>query len=134
MYSDLTTQSARFEFMEESGFFEYGTTIPTSTIYKIFGIAEVEYPATKAEITTAQMAELQATDYIRSRLLDQGKYLKGEKDSYRVLLPSENAGQVLSYMRSADGKLQRAFKLNANTPSDYKISSNDEVRLYMKTS
>ena len=49
-----------------------------------------------------------------------------------MLLPSENAAQVLSYMNSADNKLKRGLKLNKNTPTEYKITSNDEVRAIMK--
>ena len=130
--ADLTKEES-FKLLEAMGCFEYGATTKLSTIYKAFNIDEVEYPATRADIQTASLAELMATDYIRAKLLNRGKYLKGERDSYRVLLPSENAGQVLAYMKAADGKLKRGLKLNRNTPVQYKVNSQDEVRIMMKS-
>ena len=118
----------------DDGYFE-GMAVGPDDIMRLwaFNIEEVDYPATRAEIQTASLAELVATDYMRSKLLNRGKYLKGERDSYRVLLPSENAGQVLAYMKAADGKLKRGLKLNRNTPVQYKVNSQDEVRIMMKS-
>jgi hypothetical protein len=76
--------------------------------------------------------ELNYASYIRNILLNQGKYFKGERDSYRVLLPSENQGQIMSLTNSASNKLKRAIKLNNNTPSEYKCSNNDNVRMIMQ--
>ena len=132
MRSDMNNAEC-FKMLEDMGKLEYGSTISLNLLYDIFGIEKVEYPATRAEMKRLELEELKVTGYIRDKLLNQGKYLKGEKDSYRVLLPSENAGQIISYMESADRKLKRALKLNRNTPPDYKISSNDEVRLFMKS-
>ncbi len=129
---DNTGNQDGFMILDKSGFFEYGAVIPSKKLREIYGIAEIEYPAMKHEINTQALQELAVTDYIRNKLLNDGKYLKGERDSYRVLIPSENAAQVLSYMNSADNKLKRGLKLNRNTPSQYRINNNDEVRAKMK--
>ncbi len=126
------TNFSRFELLESLGYFEFGAIVEGKTIREAFDIKEISYPAFKREINEQQLQELSATDYIRNKLLNEGKYLKQTKDSYRVLLPSENANQVLSYMSSADNKLKRGLKLNSNTPSQYKINPNDEVRAIMK--
>ena len=127
------TKEESFKILEADGHFEYGATTAPVAIYKAFEIKEVDYPALRHEIQKASLEELAATDYIRNKLLNEGKYFKGEKNSYRVLLPSENAGQVLSYMNSADNKLKRGLKLNRNTPVQYKVNSQDEVRIMMKS-
>ncbi len=121
-----------FTIMKEEGFFEYGVTITGVELRGFFDIEEIEYPAQKRDIDKQTLLELGVADFIRNRLLNDGKYFKGERDNYRVLLPSENAAQVMSYMNSADNKLKRGIKLNKNTPTKYKISSNDEVRAIMK--
>ena len=121
-----------YEFLLNAGLLEYGAVIEAKLIREAFGISEIEYPAQKKEIQEQELAELSAVGYIRDRLLNLGRYIKGERDTYRVLLPSENAGQVLAYMDSADRKLKRGIKLNKNTPVEYKISDKDEVRAIMK--
>lgn len=131
MRSDLTKEEC-FKILDDEGWIEYGKTIPRKVIFEAFGIKEIEYPAMRNEIKQQELEELTVTGYIRDKLLNRGMYLKGERDAYRVLLPSENAGQIMSYMSSADRKLKRAIKLNNNTPSEYKIPSQDEVRIFMK--
>lgn len=126
------SNSDNFKLLKGLDCFEYGAVTATSVILDAFGIEPVFYPATKSEIDRLAIQELNATDYIRNRLLNEGKYFKGERDSYRVLIPSENAGQVLAYMKAADGKLKRGLKLNQNTPTAYKVNSQDEVRAVMK--
>ena len=121
-----------YKTLKDMGCFEYGETTPTEDIMEIFDIKPLTYPANKKEIQRYELEELTVTGYIRDKLLNEGKYFKGEKDSYRILLPSENAGQIMSLMTSADNKLKRGLKLNKNTPPDYRISPNDEVRAFMK--
>ena len=121
-----------YEFLLNAKLLEYGSVIDAEIVRETFGIPEIEYPAEKKEIQGQELAELSAVGYIRDRLLNLGRYIKGERDKYRALLPSENAGQVLSYMDSADRKLKRGIKLNKNTPAEYKIPDKDEVRAIMK--
>ena len=128
----IMTNLDGFKILEETGFLDYGEGISGFDLREIFEIDEIEYPAMKVDIDRQQLQELIVSDYIRNRLLNQGKYFKQTRDSYRVLLPSENAAQIISYMNSADNKLKRGLKLNKNTPPQYKISSNDEVRAIMK--
>lgn len=126
------TKEESFRMLESMGCFEFGVVTKSSVIRRVFDIEEVTYPAMKNEMARQQLAELGATDYIRNKLLNRGKYFKGGSDSYRVLLPSENAAQILSYMSSADRKLKRGLKLNKNTPVEHKINSQDEIRAIMK--
>ena len=121
-----------YTFLKESGLLDYGSVVTGAQLRELADIEEIEYPAMKADIDRQTLQELAVTDYIRNKLLNEGKYLKGDGESYRVLLPSENAAQVLSYMNSADSKLKRGIKLNNNTPAEYKIPSQDEVRAIMK--
>jgi len=128
----MMSKSDSLELLKQGGHLDYGSVIPKSVIYEAFGITPPNFPAMLPAIKRFELEELAVASYIRNSLLNEGKYLKGETNSYRVLLPSENAGQVLKYMESADRKLKRALKLNRTTPSEYKISNNDEVRLMMK--
>jgi len=131
MRSDLSKDEC-FKILEDDGWIEYGKTIPREVIFEAFGVEEIEYPAMRYEIKQQELEELAVTSFMRDKLLNRGMYLKGGINSYRILLPSENAGQVLSYMHSADRKLKRALKLNKNTPAGHKIHSQDEVRIFMK--
>ena len=117
--------------MRDLGLLEYGVHIPAKKFRSFFGL---DYPktATRAEYVALELEELSISGYIRDRLLNEGKYFKSGQDGYRVLLPSENAAQVLSYMSQADNKLKRGIKLNKNTPPSYKINNQDEVRMIMK--
>ena len=78
----------------------------------------LEYPevGTKKQFDALALTELSAINYIRDRLLSEGKYLVGIRGDYRVLLPSENASQAEALMDSADRKMRRARKLLSNTP------------------
>ena len=66
-------------------------------------------------------------------LLREGKYLAGDKDGYKILLPSENRAQVDAYMSQADRKLRRAQTLLRNTPSHTrKQADQTQARIMMK--
>ncbi len=120
-----------YEHLLAHSYFEYGAVIPIQLFRDLCEIETIS-TGTKEEFDSIALTELGYAGYIRNRLLNEGKYLKGERDSYRVLLPSENAGQVLSLMNSANNKLKKGIKLNAHTPAKHKIQSNDEVRMMMK--
>ena len=126
------SKKTAFVILKEAGFFEYGAVVESSLFRETFEIEEVIYPAQRVDIDRQALQELSCIDYVRNKLLNEGKYIKQERDSYRVLLPSENTGQVLSYMTSADNKLKRGIKLNTNTSAEFRISTNDEVRAIMK--
>ena len=120
-----------FSILKEKGYLEFGSTISGKILRQLCDIKEVK-KGTKEEFDRMALAELGYVSYIRNMLLNEGKYFKGERSGYRILLPSENSEQVLSYMNSADNKLKRGLKLNKNTPTKYKINSNTEVRAMMK--
>jgi len=87
---------------------------------------------TKSQYDAVALAELTAIGYVRDALLEEGKYLKGDQGSYRVLLPSENAAQVELFMANAGKKLRRARRLAESTPNEYKpANDNSEARLAM---
>ena len=118
------TKGELFTLLEDKGLLDYGSVIRGDMIRKEL---EIELPTigTKQDFSNAALAELKAVDYVRNILLGQGKYLASTSDSYRILLPSENAVQIEKYINSAMGKLKRSQKLSRNTPSgdhkrDYK--------------
>jgi hypothetical protein len=127
-----TDKKEIFAEMKELGFFEYGAVIPRQKYLDFIGII---YPpqATRQEFEKLELEELSFVGYCRDQLLNSGKYLKQDGDSYRVLLPSENQKQVEHYMANADNKLKRAIKLAKNTPATlYADSHRDVVRATMK--
>ena len=105
------------ESLRQMGLLEYGKVIDGNMLRSMAGIYYPE-TGTKADFDSASLEELAVTDYIRNVLLNEGKYLKSHREDYRILSPSENSGQVESYMKSADHKLRRAIKLSKNTPVD----------------
>lgn len=107
---------------------QYGSVIDSESVRGVLGI-EVPEVATMATFQELSMQELSAVDYVRKVLLREGKYLAQTKGNYRILLPSENAAQVESYMTSADKKLKRALILSKNTPADAKTMQHaDQVQ------
>ncbi len=117
--------------LKAHNYLDYGSVIPLELFRDLCGIDTI-LTGTKADFDSIALQELSYATYIRDKLLNEGKYLKGEKDSYRVLIPSENIGQVLSLINSASNKLKRGMKLNRNTPPEFKINPSDEVRIIMK--
>lgn len=112
---------------------EYGAVIPGEFVRGILGITLPE-SASKAVFDGLALLELAAIDYVREHLLNEGKYIAGTKTGYRILLPSENKGQVEIYVGSADKKLARALKLSRNTPRTDTDAHPDQtaVRILMK--
>lgn len=103
------------EYLREHHLDEYGSVISAAMVRHILGIT-LPTIGTRKEFTDAAMRELSGIDYVRNVLLQEGKYLTQSRGDYRILLPSENAGQVQSYMSAADRKLRRAATLARNTP------------------
>jgi hypothetical protein len=108
---------AIMEELESLGWFEFGAMIEVSQYRDRFNIIYPDY-GTKREYDKLELEELGVIDFIRSQLLNQGKYLKRDGAVYRILLPSENATQVQQLMGNADNKLKRAIKLAKNTPQN----------------
>lgn len=117
--------------LTERGLTEYGSDIPTALVHEVLEIDMPSYAA-KAVYDRLAMLELSAIDYCRNVLLGQGKYLSGTRTGYRILLPSENKGQIDSYMTSADRKLSRALKLSRNSAVDTVVHDQTEARIMMK--
>lgn len=115
-----------------AGLLEYGSHIKAEEVRIVIGL---EYPevATKQEFDKLSLLELGAIDYVRSILINEGKYITQSKGDYRILLPSENVKQVEIYMSSADKKLRRALKLTRSSPKlDNFKPCNIEARILMK--
>ncbi len=117
--------------LRSKGFLDYGSFISDKEFKSIFGIETID-SGTFEEFKAIEIEEMACSGFVRDMLLDEGKYFKSEGRGYRVLTASENAQQVLTYMKHADNKLKRGLKLNKNTPSKYKISHEEEVRMTMK--
>lgn len=122
-----------FTALNDAGLLEYGSFIPQSLVHKTLGIDMPEV-GTRRDFQDIALLELAAVDYVRNALLDNGRYLGSAFGGYRVLLPSENAGQVELYMSSADKKLSRALKLSRSTPKAPGDEKHDqqEARIAMK--
>ena len=114
------------------GLLEYGESFSKEEVWNLLGI-NVPEMGTMQQYSAIQLQELAAIDYVRNALLNEGKYLVGTQTGYRVLLPSENHGQVEAYISSADRKLLRALKLSRNTPKEVcKENCQIEARIAMK--
>ena len=120
------------EWFRDCGFDQYGAVMPHKALLDYLGI-EVPRYGTWWDFKRIELELLDPVRHIRDTLLDEGKYLKKEKDVYRVLLPSENAAQIRSFEESADKKLRRAARLSRTTPVDHKdLYDTTEIRLRMK--
>lgn len=119
--------------LEERNLLEFGSDIPTELVHELLEIEMPSYAA-KAVYNRLAMIELAAIDYCRNILLGHGKYLSGTRTGYRILLPSENKGQIDSYMSSADRKLSRALKLSRNSIADTVVHDQTEARIMLKRS
>lgn len=118
--------------IKDSGLDDFGSVIPQSLVHQTLGIV-IPDVGTKAVFDELTLRELSAIDYVRSVLLNDGKYLIGDKVGYRILLPSENRRQIERYMAQADKKLRRAGKLSRNTPPEHRQDSSQiEARIMLK--
>lgn len=123
---------ALLEKLKAEGRTEYGSVISTELVHAVLGIRYPEI-APKAVFDDLALQELSAIDYVRNALLNEGKYLIGDKVGYRVLLPSENKRQIERYMQQADKKLRRASKLSRNTPTEHRKDADQvEARIMLK--
>ena len=120
-----------FEQLRGMGLLDYGKVINGEMLREMAGIVYPE-TGTKEDFDAPALEELAVVDYIRNRLLSEGKYLKAVRNDYRILSPAENAGQIESYMSSADKKLRRAIKLSSNTPTQPGVKSQNTARIMMK--
>lgn len=120
------------EWFRANGFDQYGAVVTKEQLLHFLKI-DVPLMGTWHDFRRVEIALLDPIRYIRDALLNEGKYLKGDRDVYRVLLPSENAAQVRSFEDSARKKLKRAATLSATTPSEHKdVRDNTEIRIAMK--
>jgi hypothetical protein len=127
-----TSQKELLAILREMQLTDYGSFIPASLVHEVL---ELEMPeqATRSEFAKLEIVEMAAIDYCRGHLINEGKYIKQVANGYRVLLPSENTGQIESYMSSADRKLSRALKLSRNTPKEGNTAPDQtEARIMMK--
>lgn len=118
--------------LESNGYIEFGSFIPGEFIRDQLGLVVPEI-GTRKQFKDLELAELDATDYVRNVLLGRGMYLLRTGNDYRILLPSENAAKVESYIASATRKLNRSLKLTRNTPkTDMAKPDQTEARIMMK--
>jgi hypothetical protein len=120
------------DIMEELGLLEYGSHISGNKFRALCGIESIEN-GNYSDFKRLELEELTYSGYVRNYLLSKGRYFKQERDSYRVLLPSENIEQVRAYMRAADHKLKRGIKLDKNTPTEFRdLGNNEFARMVIK--
>lgn len=120
------------DWFRENRYDAYGAVIPRSEVFAVIGLEIPEY-GTRRDFERAATDELEAMKPVRDTLLKEGKYVKKDGDFYRVLLPSQNAEQIRSYMEVADRKLKRAMTLSKATPGEHKdMHDTTDTRLRMK--
>lgn len=112
---------------------DYGQVILADDVRSVLGI-KIPKIGTQQQFRDLALAELTAIDYCRNILLGKGKYLTQRGGDYRILLPSENARQIDTYMSQADRKLKRALKLSKSTQQEAtnQHPDNTNVRIMMK--
>lgn len=106
-----------FKTLNDQGLLEYGATFTAEYFKQLCGIVEPK-TGTRKDFESIALAELSAIDFIRNVLIQNGRYIKKDGDSYRVLLPSENAKQADLMRESARKKLKKAKSLETNTPTE----------------
>jgi len=106
-----------YDSLNEMGLLDYGSNIPSALVHELLDIT-VPMRATKAEFDALSLQEMSAIDYCRNILLGQGKYLAGTRAGYTIPMPSDNKVYIDRYVDSASKKLNRAQKLNRNTPEE----------------
>jgi len=105
-----------FVALQEAGMIEYGSFIPGVFVRAVLGL-DMPDTGTKKEFDSIALAELGAVDNVRETLLNQGMYIAGSGDGYRILTPAENSGQVDRYLGHAQNKIRRARKLERTSPA-----------------
>lgn len=120
-------------YLSENNLTDYGTVIHGDDVREVLGI-KIPKMGTQQQFRDLALAELTAVDYCRNVLLGKGKYLTQRGGDYRILLPSENARQVDTYMSQADRKLKRALKLSKSSQqaATNQHPDNVNVRIMMK--
>lgn len=113
-----------YEFLQARGMLDYGSVI-TGELVRDFLDIEIPILGTLQQFNAAALKELSAIDGLRDLLIDEGKYIQGDKGDYRILLPSENSKQAANMVASANRKLRKAAKLKLHTPKEYIKQSND---------
>jgi len=130
-----------YEELNAMGLLEYGSVFSGELVRDIIDLSlpsddelhQMTVGKAKSVFTSAALMEMAEIDYVRNILLGRGMYIKASGGGYVILLPSENAAQIDSYVSSADKKLRRALKLSRNTPADSLLDhTNLETRLEMK--
>lgn len=120
--------------LREAGLTEYGSVIPASDIRKMLNLT-MPRVGSKQDFDRVALAELAAIGYVRNHLLDEGKYITADGDSYRILLPSENAKQVEAYLEASNRKRRKGLRLLKSTPpGTAEFPSQLESRLSMRDS
>lgn len=118
--------------LSDAGLLGYGAVVPRSVVHDTLGI-RVPETAPKRVYDALAVREVSAVDYVRAQLLNAGKFFAETPDGYRVLLPSENVGQIERYIEHADRKLARALKLSRMSPVNAQNAADQtEARILFK--
>jgi hypothetical protein len=120
--------------LRDAGLTDFGSVIPAATVRQALNLTMPDV-GTKADFDRVALAELAAIGYVRHHLLDEGKYITAERDTYRILLPSENAQQVEAYLEASNRKRRKGLRLLRSTPpGTAEFPSQLEARLSMRDS
>ena len=107
--------------------FKYGSSIPINTLLNSLSI----YPLTEHDAEgmsykdmnerwkSDELEELNATNILRTLLLNEGKHFEKKNGNYRVCLPSENVTIADRFQKSAQRKIAKSRKLLLRTPKEF---------------
>lgn len=101
--------------LQKDGLVGYGNDIPVSYIHEHLDLIMPEIGKRK-DFERIQLVEMQAIEYVRKQLLDQGMWITRQGDAYHIPLPSENSHYATNMLSSAARKIKRAGRLVQNTP------------------
>lgn len=106
---DYGEQVDRVELLESLGVY----LMPDSE-FKNFSPAEI-----RKQLDAEKLDELNATNVIRTLLLQKGKFFEKSRDVYRVALPTENEAISERIMDAAQRRITKSRLLRKNTPKQY---------------
>lgn len=107
-----------FDHLELMGCLSYGGTFTRSMVLDAMDV-EIILEGTREDFQEMDLAELEAVGYIRNVLINQGKWVVRKGETYRVLMPSENEGQIRAFSQRGDRAYLKATKLAKSTPPEF---------------
>jgi hypothetical protein len=128
---DSTTPGEKlWSILREQDRTHYGDRFPISLVHSALGIL-VPKVGSRRDFERIALIELAAIDYVKNRLVDEGKWLTRQGSEYYIPLPSENAHFIDNMLASAQRKLKRARRLRSNTQAEEATTDQTASKILM---